>query len=53
MKKGGRRYLVVPSSLAYGSKGFENIVPPNQPLHFEVPFFFFLFFFFQNKNIEK
>jgi len=35
MKKGGKRYLVVPSSLAYGSKGFESAVPPNSVLNFE------------------
>jgi len=39
MKKGGKRYLVVPSSLAYGSKGFESAVPPNSVLNFEAIIF--------------
>jgi FK506-binding protein 15 len=36
MKKGGKRYLVVPAALAYGSQGLENVVPPNAVLNFEV-----------------
>jgi peptidylprolyl isomerase len=36
MKVGGRRLLVLPSSLAYGSQGFEDVVPGNATLVFAV-----------------
>lgn len=36
MKKAGRRLVIIPPSLAYGSKGFPNRVPPNSTLIFEV-----------------
>uniref|UniRef100_A0A672Z4M7 peptidylprolyl isomerase n=1 Tax=Sphaeramia orbicularis TaxID=375764 RepID=A0A672Z4M7_9TELE len=35
MKKAGRRLIVIPPSLAYGSKGVPNRVPPNSTLIFE------------------
>lgn len=36
MKVGGRRELVIPASLAYGSKGSGSTIPPNAPLVFVV-----------------
>jgi len=36
MKPGGKAFFVVPSGLAYGEKGFANIIPPNTTLAFEV-----------------
>jgi peptidylprolyl isomerase len=36
MKVGGRRELVIPAALAYGSKGAGASIPPNAPLVFVV-----------------
>jgi peptidylprolyl isomerase len=36
MKVGGRRELVIPSNLAYGSKGAGSSIPPNAPLVFVI-----------------
>ncbi|KAM4745126.1 FK506-binding protein 15 [Anableps anableps] len=36
MKKAGRRLIIIPPSLAYGSKGVQNRVPANSTLIFEV-----------------
>ena len=36
MKKGGKRFLVIPPNLAYGSQGMGNKVPPHSTLLFEV-----------------
>ncbi|KAJ7334499.1 FK506-binding protein 15 [Desmophyllum pertusum] len=36
MKKGGKRLIAIPSTLAYGEKGVPSRVPPNSPLLFEV-----------------
>jgi FKBP-type peptidyl-prolyl cis-trans isomerase len=35
MKVGGKRLLVIPSSLAYGSQG-NSVIPPNTPIQFQV-----------------
>ncbi|XP_051981318.1 FK506-binding protein 15 isoform X2 [Xyrauchen texanus] len=36
MQKGGRRLLMVPPSMGYGSKGIPNCVPPTSTLVFDV-----------------
>ncbi|KAM4578277.1 FK506-binding protein 15-like [Fundulus diaphanus] len=36
MKKAGRRLIIIPPSLAYGSKGVSNRIPANSTLIFEV-----------------
>jgi peptidylprolyl isomerase len=36
MKVGGRRMLIIPASLAYGSKGAGSAIPPNSALVFVV-----------------
>jgi FKBP-type peptidyl-prolyl cis-trans isomerase len=36
MKVGGKRRLVVPPAMAYGEKGFKEVVPPNSTLVYEI-----------------
>ncbi len=36
MKIGGMRKLTIPPEMAYGDKGFSNLIPPNSTLVFEV-----------------
>jgi len=36
LQKGGRIKMVIPSALAYGCTGIENLIPPNTPLYYDV-----------------
>lgn len=36
MKVGGKRRLIVPASLAYGSKGYRDVIPPDATLVYQI-----------------
>jgi FKBP-type peptidyl-prolyl cis-trans isomerase FkpA len=36
MKVGGTRELTIPSAMAYGTRGFPPVIPPNSALKFDI-----------------
>lgn len=36
MKKGQKAVITIPPELGYGAKGIKGLIPPNQPIYFDI-----------------